>query len=379
MRKILYLSGTRADYGLMRKVLQAIEAHPRLDLTLLATGMHLMETRGYTLDEIKKDGFKVRTLEAVFESDTRGAMAAFVGKCIQGITEVCLDLRPEVILVLGDRGEMLAGATVGTYMGIPVAHIHGGEVTSTVDEAVRHGITKLSHLHFAATKDSAQRILRMGESPERIFVVGAPGLDGIDQDLLDREELFVDLKFDPRLPLALLIQHPVSEEVLEADKQIKASLLAIEARQLQTVVVYPNADAGGKKMIDIIKLYEGRPWLRSFSSLERRVFLSLMKHAAVMVGNSSAGLIEAPSFRTPVVNVGSRQAGRLRGTNVVDVGSSREEILGGIDKCLADRAFLDQLSDSKNPYGDGKSADRILSHLLGLKIDSDLLQKQIEY
>lgn len=379
MKKILYISGTRADYGLMKRSLLAIQKSHQLKLKVLATGMHLMESRGYTLAEIHADGFEVVQLQAIFEDDTRAAMANFVAEAMKGMVGIFEMEKPDLILLLGDRGEMLAAASAALYLGIAVAHIHGGEVSSTVDEAVRHAITKLAQIHFPATEDSARRIIRMGEAPSRVFITGAPGLDGIDEGLPERGDLFNELNFDPKLPLALLIQHPVSEEVREAPAQIEASLQALLSRNLQTVVVYPNADAGGKRMIDIIRQYEGQELIRTFSSLERRTFLSLMKHASVMVGNSSAGIIEAPSFQTPVVNIGERQSGRLRGANVIDVGSSREDILGGIDKALADKYFRASLKGSVNPYGDGKAAERIVSYLIDLKIDSDLLQKQIEY
>lgn len=379
MKKILYISGTRADYGLMRRALQAIQASPQLSLKVLATGMHLMKSRGYTLNEIQADGFEIIELPIVFEDDTRAAMAVFVGDCMRGMVDIFEKEKPDVILLLGDRGEMLAAASAALYLGIAVAHIHGGEVTSTVDEAVRHAITKLAQIHFPATEDSAKRILRMGEKPERVHITGAPGLDGIDEGLLSKDELFAQLDFPPNDPFALLIQHPVSEEFHEAAAQIEASLKAIIARKLYAVVVYPNADAGGKGMIEVIQQYEYQPSIRTFRSLERKTFLSLMKHASVMIGNSSAGIIEAPSFQTPVVNIGERQSGRLRGKNTIEVGTSEAEILSGIDKALSDQDFLQSLKGSINPYGDGNAAKKIVSHLIDLKIDSDLLQKQIEY
>ncbi|MCI4667000.1 MAG: UDP-N-acetylglucosamine 2-epimerase [Bacteroidia bacterium] len=379
MKKILYISGTRADYGLMRRTLKAIEASDHLELKVLATGMHLMESRGYTLNEIKADNFELIELPVIFEEDSRAAMAAFVGDSLRGMVDIFQAEKPDVILLLGDRGEMLAAASAALYLGIAVAHIHGGEVTSTVDEAVRHAITKLAQVHFPATEDSAKRILKMGESPKHVHVCGAPGLDGIDESLLSKEELFENLGFDVNKALCLLIQHPVSEEVELAASQIEASLEAILEKNLQTVIVYPNADAGGKSMIEVIQKIEGQAGIKTFSSLQRQRFLSLMKHASVMVGNSSAGIIEAPSFQTPVVNIGERQLGRLRGKNVIDVENGKKNILKGLEMALGGEDFQNQLRGSVNPYGDGKAGERIVGHLIDLKIDSDLLQKQIEY
>ena len=379
MRHILYVSGTRADYGLMRRTLLAIDQAEGLKLTIAATGMHLMQSRGHTLGEIEKEGFSIVKSEAIFQQDSRTSMGRFVGECMSGLVDICERDSPDVILVLGDRGEMLAGATVGTYLGIPVGHIHGGEVSSTVDESIRHAITKLAHFHLPATQDSADRIQRMGEPSWRIQVVGAPGLDGIGENLLDKETLFEELGWDREKPLALLIQHPVSEEAEEADIQMEVSLEAMLAMELQVVVVYPNADAGGSKMIEKIQAYASHPLLKTFSSLPRSVYLSIMKYANVMVGNSSSGLIEAPSFNLPVVNIGNRQLGRLRGANIIDVPSQKEAIVAGIGKALSDVDFLAALSNSSNPYGDGNSAERIVTHLKNLEINSELLQKQIAY
>lgn len=379
MRHILYVSGTRADYGLMRRTLLAIEKQHDLNLTVAATGMHLMPSRGNTLQEIEKDGFRIVKSEAIFQQDSRVSMGRFVGECMNGLVDICEQYTPDILLVLGDRGEMLAGATVGTYLGIPVGHIHGGEVSSTVDEAIRHAITKLAHFHLPATQDSAERIQRMGESPWRIQVVGAPGLEGIHENLIGKKELFTELGFSSKDPLALLIQHPVSEEEELSGVQIMASLQALEKMGLQVVVVYPNADAGGSKMIEKIQSYESHPGFKIYSSLPRTMFLSLMEHANVMVGNSSSGLIEAPSFHLPVVNVGDRQLGRLRGANIIDVEPIKEDIVQGVRKALEDVDFLSQLEKSSNPYGDGNTAKRIVDRLRNLEIDSKLLQKQIAY
>ncbi len=379
MRNILYISGTRADYGLMRRTLVAIDNHPELSLTIVATGMHLMESRGFTLHEIQQDGFNIIQLDAVFEEDTRSSMAAFIGKCIQGLISICKEQPPDIMLVLGDRGEMLAGATVGAYIGIPVGHIHGGEVTSTIDEAVRHAITKLAHFHLPATEDSARRILRLGESPQRILAVGAPGLDGIDEGLLSEEEVYLQLGLSRGKKLALVVQHPVSEEIDHSYDQMIATLEAIINSGLQAVVIYPNADAGGKRMIQAIHAYKSDTSIHCYPSVNRKMFLSLMDHADVMIGNSSAGLIEAPSFRLPVINIGTRQLGRLRGENVIDVKANKEEILQGIHHALYDKGFIFKLQKSINPYGDGKTAHRIVDYLVELEINSSLLQKHIEY
>lgn len=379
MKKILYVSGTRADFGLMRNTLKAIDAHPAFELYIAATGMHMMERHGYTLKEIQAEGFSVFPLESVFEHDDRAAMAAFIGAFLTQLTQLCRELKPDLILLLGDRGEMLAGAIAATYCGIPAAHIHGGEVTSTVDESARHAITKLSHLHFAATLDSATRIVKMGENPNHVFIVGGPGLDGIHKGLMSEQETRAHFGLPATGKIALLVQHPVSEEIDQAGQHIQASLEALKEIGIDSVIAYPNADAGGMKMIEMIETYRSHPQFHIFNHIPRPAYLSLLRHADVMIGNSSSGIIEAPSFQLAVVNVGSRQEGRWRGQNVIEVSYRQEDIFAGIQKALFDTAFLSKLQASTNPYGDGRSTERIIQHLLDIEINSHLLQKKIQY
>ena len=372
-RKILYVSGTRADYGLMKHTLEKIKDHQFLDLTVLATGMHLMPEFGKTIDLIRKDGFAVQEVNAVFTEDTKTAMSLFLGEFIQKATAVVQELRPDIILVLGDRAEMLGAAMIGTYLSIPVAHLHGGDVSSTVDEHARHAITKLAHLHLPATTKSAERISYLGEEEWRIHVVGAPGLDSImHTPKLSKEELERRLNLDLSKPTALVLQHPVSMEVEEAAAQMRSTLEAVKEAGLQAVVVYPNADAGGRSMIEVIENYKKEPSFSIHPNLERDVFVSLMQQVAVMVGNSSSGIIEAASFGLPVVNVGSRQEGRERAENVIDAGYDREEISGVIRNTLS----LGK-NNCTNPYGEGKAADKIVRIFSSIEIDKTLVQKKM--
>ncbi|HEC92817.1 MAG TPA: UDP-N-acetylglucosamine 2-epimerase (hydrolyzing), partial [Candidatus Atribacteria bacterium] len=250
----------------------------------------------------------------------------------------------------------------------------------TVDEFARHAITKLVHIHFAATKESANRIIKMGEDPSNVFVVGAPGLDIIlNEDLIEPVELSEKYNLDLSKPILLVIQHPVTTEVENAPYQIRETLEAIMELKYQTLVIYPNADAGGRKMIEVIKKYEKYPFIKTFKSIPHKEYLSLMKIASVMIGNSSSGIIEAPSFRLPVVNIGTRQGGRERAENVIDVGYDKDQIESAIKKALYDRDFREKLKNSKNPYGDGKTGVRVAEILSKIKIDKKLLQKKITY
>jgi len=379
-RRILYISGSRADYGLMRSVLSAIHLHPAMELHIAVTGMHLMPEFGNTHQEIKKDGFSCHGINATYHEDTRESMALYVGQFTQCFVPLVKELEPDFILVLGDRGEMLGGAIVGTYLGIPVVHIHGGEVTSTVDEFSRHAITKLSHIHFPATAESAQRIIRMGEDPRHVFVTGAPGLDQIKIVLSESPKDIIDrFHIDPAAPVVIVLQHPVPLEQGDPAFQMDQTMKAISHLDAQVFVIYPNADSGGRGMIEVIKNYETYPHIRTFPSLDHQDFLNLLKISSVLVGNSSSGIIEAPSFGVPAINVGSRQNGRQRGENIIDTGYDYKEIAQSIDRALNDTDFKRKVKTAKNPYGDGNSSLKIVEILDSLKITPDLLQKRMMY
>lgn len=381
IRKIATVTGTRAEYGILRPVLRAIKADPKLNLALIVTGMHLSEEFGGTVKEIERDGFKIEArVEMLHTKDTGAAMAKSIGKCMSKMADVLERLKPDILLLLGDRAEMLAGAVAASYMGIPIAHIHGGDVSGSVDEPVRHAITKLAHIHFPGTKKSAKRIIRMGEEPSRVFVVGTPSLDTILKERLPKQdEIARKYCLDLSKPILLVLQHPVVTDADDAAIQMKETLDAVVELKYQTTLIYPNADAGGRRMIRVIKKYERWPFIKSFKSIPYTDFLSVMKIASVMVGNSSCGIIESPSFHLPVVNIGTRQDGRERSTNVIDVGYDKEEIKAAIKKALHDKVFKQKIRKCKNPYGDGKASRRIAKVLSKIKITPELLQKKLAY
>ena len=376
-RKIAVVTGTRAEYGILKPILKKIDSNSKLDLYLIVVGMHLSEEFGYTIKEIEKDGFRIYAkLDTLNKEDTGAGMARYIGNTIIEISKVLENLKPDILLLLGDRGEMLAGAIAATCMNILIAHVHGGEVSGSIDEGFRHAISKLAHIHFVATNESKQKLISLGEDSSRIFVVGAPGLDDIYENLLSPQEIEKKYSIDLSKPLILLVQHPVVNEVDEASNQIRETLEAIVDLKYQTVVIYPNADAGGRQMIKIIEEYKKRySFIKTYKSLPRRDYLSLMSVATVMVGNSSSGIIEAPSFGLPVVNIGTRQKGRLRAGNVIDVSYNREEIKNAILKAIQDRKFKEKVRNIKNPWGDGKASERIVNILGSIKICKDLLQK----
>ncbi|MDD4910457.1 MAG: UDP-N-acetylglucosamine 2-epimerase [Candidatus Omnitrophica bacterium] len=381
MRNILYVSGTRAEYGLMRNTLSAIKGHPGLKLDIVATGMHLMPEFGKTVNEIRKDNIPVHIIRAVYKGNDKRSMAGFIGDFTSKFARGIGRIAPDIILILGDRAEMLGAAITGSYMSIPVVHIHGGEVTSTVDETVRHAITKLSHFHLAATRQAAGRIKRMGEDAWRINVVGAPGLDNIvnGRFATSREGLPRRYDLDLSKPVILAIQHPVTMDVDNAGRQMKQTMEALKELGHQTIVIYPNADAGSRDIIGIIEKYRRYPFIRIFRSIPYGDYLGLMGLAGALVGNSSSGIIEAPSFHLPAVNVGARQQGRERAANVIDTGYDKNEIKSAIKKAIFDMNFRRRLMKDRNPYGDGRASERITKILKGLRINSRLLNKRISY
>ncbi|MEW6679861.1 MAG: UDP-N-acetylglucosamine 2-epimerase [bacterium] len=380
-RKVCVVTGTRADYGILFPVLKAINTSENLELLIVATCMHLMQEFGYTINEIERDGFKIfEKIDISYSKDTGEAMAYSLGKALSAFSKVFSRLRPDIVVVLGDRGEMLAAVVASDYLNIPIAHIHGGEVSGHVDGLLRHAITKLAHIHFPATQKAKERIIKLGEEPWRIFCVGAPALDRIlNEKLPDKKILTSEYRIQDNLPLVLLIQHPVIGEYKEAGKQIKLTLEALKEFKLQTIVIYPNADAGGRKMILVIERYEKNHLVKSFKSISHRDYLGLMRIASFLIGNSSSGIIEAPSFKIPVINIGVRQNGRERSTNVIDVPHDKDAIVKAIKKALYDKKFLAQVKRCKNPYGDGHASEQIVKVLSTIKLDKKLLQKQITY
>jgi UDP-hydrolysing UDP-N-acetyl-D-glucosamine 2-epimerase len=378
-RKILYISGTRADYGLMKETLFSVQRCPGISVEIAATGMHLMKEFGSTIKEIKKDGFKVHRFLATYQKDNRISMAKFIGLFIDQLSKKISRIKPDIILIMGDRAEMLGAAVVGVYAGIPVAHVHGGDISSTVDEISRHAITKLSHIHFPATKKSAQRIVKMGENLSRVFIAGAPGLDEIlNDELCAPETLEKKYSLNFSQPVLMVLQHPATSGE-DAPNQMKETMEAILETGCQTMVIYPNSDAGGRKMIKVIENYRKYPFIKIFKNLDRKDFLSLMKFSRVLIGNSSSGIIEAPLFHLPVINLGERQEGRERSENIIDTVCKKNEIIKAIKTVLSDKAFLKKIKRCGSPYGNGFAGVKIAQVLAHIPINQALLQKKIIY
>ncbi|MBQ9026384.1 MAG: UDP-N-acetylglucosamine 2-epimerase (hydrolyzing) [Methanobrevibacter sp.] len=371
VRKILYITGTRADYGLMHETLELLNNDENIRLDVAVTGMHLMEEFGYSLNEIKKDNFDLHVINQTFLKDDEQSMSKFIGNLINDLTKLLSDIKPNIVLLLGDRGEMLAGAIAASYLQIPIAHIHGGDISSTVDDSTRHAITKFSNIHFPATEMSASRIKQMGENPNNIFVVGAPGLDSIIKINNNIDETYLKEKYNIEKDFILVLQHPVSLEINDSVNQITETLDAVTQTDYQVIVVYPNADAGGRAMINRIDEYD----LDAYKTIPHDDFIGLLGLASILIGNSSSGIIESSSFKLPVINVGTRQQGREKALNVVDVGYDWDEIIDAIHYIKSDE-FKEIINSCENPYGDGKACERICKILNDIELNNELLNKQ---
>lgn len=388
MRKIAVLTGSRADISVYDSVLDAIDEHPGLDYELIVTGMHLSKKFGYTVDEIRKAGRKIGAEVPMLKyEDTLSGMVKNTAAAIIGITAAIEKIKPDIILVLGDRGEQLAAAIAGAHMNIPVAHLHGGEVSGTIDESIRHAITKFAHIHLAATKKSKERIIKLGEIKENVYLVGAPGVDSVKKRAkMARRDVAGFFNFDPGEIIVLAVQHPVTTEFRYARKNMEVIVDALIGLDEQTVLIYSNSDAGYTKIIDTLRsLIKGtgkENKIKIVKSLSHGIYLNLMRQASVMVGNSSSGIIEAPSCGLPYVLVGTRQAGREKARSILETGYSKNEILKAIKKALFDARFKKIVKTCEKPYdpfNDASSGRRAAKALANFKITPELLQKRIAY
>lgn len=381
MRKICVITGTRANYGRLKTVMNAIIEHPELQLKLIVTGMHLVQEYGYTVSEIEKDGYYIDArVDMHLSNDTGSGMCKSLGLGLIGMTQAIEQINPDMILILGDRDEDLAGAIIGAHMNIPVAHIHGGEVTGTIDESIRHATTKFSHIHFAATEDSKERLLKLGELSEYIFNVGSPGLDSIlNKEYKTKEQIFNKFKLDESKKLIIVAQHPVTTQRDEAAYQMEQTMEAVREIGEQTILIYPNSDAGGRDMISIISKYESLDFIHTYRNINFEDYLNLLKYADLMIGNSSSGIMEAPSYKLPVINLGVRQNGRQQADNILNVEHDKNLIKDAIEKSLYDNEFINQVNNCINPYGDGKTGKRMADILSKIEINNKLTQKKISY
>ncbi|MFC4357691.1 UDP-N-acetylglucosamine 2-epimerase [Halobium salinum] len=385
-RRIAVVTGTRAEYGLLKPGMDALRDANDIELQVVVTGMHLSPAHGTTVNDLVADGFEVdREVYMQLAGDTGRSMAKSLGVGTSGMAEALGDLDPDLVLVLGDRDEALAAGLAAVHMNVPVAHVHGGDSMggAIIDDSIRHALTKFAHLHFPASERSHERILKLGEEPWRVTTVGAPGLDAVlAGEFSDPSEVRASLNLDPVRPLALVVQHPVTTRPDEAGAQMRETLAAVDSFDVRPVVVHPNSDAGSERIVAVIeerRAFDESEGLVAFRSLPRRDYLGLMAAAEVMVGNSSSAIIEAPSLDLPVVDVGPRQAGRERADHTLSVPHDREAIESALERCLHDAPHRETVAAASNPYDYGGAGNRIAERLRTVELGERLLRKRLTF
>lgn len=381
MRKICVITGSRAEYGLLRWVMQGIKDDANLTLQIIATGMHLAPEFGLTYRVIERDGFHIdRKIEMLTSSDTSVGIAKSMGLGMIGFADALNELSPDIIVVLGDRFEIFAAVSAALVARIPVAHLHGGETTEgAFDEALRHSITKMSHLHFVAAEAYRQRVLQLGEQPERVFLVGGLGIDNIERlKLLDRAELEASLDFKLGQKNLLITFHTVTLESATAEEQMAELLAALATLEdTQLIFTMPNADTDGRVLIKMVEQFVAQHAnARAYTSLGQLRYLSCIAHVDGVVGNSSSGLTEVPSFRKGTINIGDRQRGRLQAESVINCEPTRQSIAAAVAR-LYSADFQAGLGRVRNPYGEGGASEKVIETIKHCAIEG--IAKKVFY
>ncbi len=363
-RKICVVTGTRAEYGLLYWLMKEISGDPDLQLQIIATGMHLSPEFGLTYKQIEDDGFSIDAkVEMLISSDSMVGVTKSIGLGVIGFADALSCLKPDILVVLGDRFEMLAAAQAALVGRVPLAHIHGGETTEgAFDEGIRHAITKMAQWHFVAADPYRKRVIQLGEAPDRVFNFGAPGLDYLERiTWIERGELEASLEISLRAPVFLVSYHPATLGRLEPMSAMKELLSALsEFKDATTIFTYPNADTGGRSLIPLINQWvmERGQKAKAFTSLGQRRYLSMMRETDLIIGNSSSALIEASALKIGAVNIGDRQKGRLKASNIVDAEEEKNSIISAINLAISDD-FKERLHLTTSLYGSGDTSRRI--------------------
>jgi len=380
VKKVCVVTGTRAEYGLLRWTMEEIRNAPDLELQIIAAGMHLSPEFGLTAKAIEKDGFTMdRKIEMLLSSDTSVGISKSMGLGMIGFADALEQLQPDLMLVLGDRFEIFAAASAAMIARIPIAHLHGGEATEgLIDEPIRHSITKMSHLHFTSAEAYRRRVIQLGEQPDRVFNVGAAGIDNIKRlSLLSREDFEASINFKLAKKNLLVTYHPVTLEENTAETQFQALLDALDSLEgVHIIFTKANADTDGRIINTMIDQYVASHPSTSvvFTSLGQLRYLSAMQHIDGVVGNSSSGLLEAPSFKIGTINIGDRQRGRIKAESVIDCGQSLNGIQSALGKLFSEE-FQKTVSQIENPYGEGGTAEKIVAAIQSCQLGG-ILKKQ---
>ena len=378
-RKICVVTGTRAEYGLLRWLMDGINKSTKLDLQIVVTGMHLSPEFGLTYQEIKNDGFKIdKKIEMLLSADTPSSISKSTGLGLIGFADVFYELNPDIVIVLGDRYEILAASLSAMFGNIPIAHIHGGEATEgVIDESIRHSITKMSHLHFVAAEEYRKRVIQLGEQPDNVFLVGGLGIDNIVKlNLLERKDFEKSIDFKLGIKNLLITFHPVTLEKNTSEKQMNEILMVLkELKNTHLIFTMPNADTDGRIIFKMIEDFvNNHPYAKSFTSLGQLRYLSCIKHVDGVIGNSSSGLAEVPTFKKGTINIGDRQRGRIKAGSVIDCKPTTKSISDAIKK-LYSLELQQKLKTVKNPYGSGGASEAIVKTLENISLKTILKKK----
>ncbi|MCM1291250.1 MAG: UDP-N-acetylglucosamine 2-epimerase [Prevotella sp.] len=369
LRKVCVFTGSRAEYGILSRLMKNIEEHPELELQTVVTNMHLSPEYGLTVSEIESDGFKIdKRVEMLLSSDTAVGTTKSAGLGMIGYADALSELSPDIIVILGDRYEMMGVAQTALFFNIPVAHLHGGEITEgAYDDSIRHAITKLSNLHFTSTEEYRRNVIQMGENPEMVFNFGAPGVDNIKgTEILDKERLMESIGFDLGERYLVATYHPVTKQPGEGKAQTEVFVDSLRKylKDLKVLITLPNSDTEGREVTQVLKVFEKcyPERVKTVTSLGRKRYYSAVYHSLGVVGNSSSGLIEVPTLGVPTLNIGDRQKGRTRGESVVDCTVDRKEIVAGIAEILSDD-MQSKRNEFTNPYEGEDTIRRITEQL----------------
>jgi len=382
MRKIAIVTASRAEYGILKKLLSMIKNDAELELQLIVTGSHLMKDMGMTIDEIKSDGFSIAAeVDMHMDGDQPTDVASAMGTIVKGIAEAISLLRPNIIVVIGDRFETCAAALGTTPFHIPLVHIAGGYITEgAIDDKLRHATTKMSHIHYAVDNNGRKNIIGLGEEEWRVITTGSMIVDLLETiAIVPKETLEKQFNMQFSKGVMLFVYHPVTIEYEDTERQIKNAIEAIKKYSMEIIAFFPNQDTSRLTITkELTKAAEQNKNIKLIKHMPRNVYASLMRHCTLMVGNTSSGILEAPTFQKAVVNIGNRQKGREQAANVINCGYETDDITKAINKALHDKEFNTQLKQVKNPFGDKKATERIFNHLKTMNINETLLHKKLQ-
>jgi GDP/UDP-N,N'-diacetylbacillosamine 2-epimerase (hydrolysing) len=380
-RKIAVITGSRAEYGILKPLLKKIKESENLELILLVTGMHLLKKYGFTMNDIKKDGFLVSEKIKMYSEDTDDPLyyGDALGEGVKNFNKAFLKTRPDIVVVFGDRLEPLAATLAAATSQFPIVHIHGGDKADDghIDECVRNSITKFSHIHFPPTEKCKDRIIKMGEKSWRVHNVGALNIESIlNTPKIEKEILFGKLNLKTNQKNIVCVFHPINLEADKAGKQMKEIIDSLKELKIQTVIIYPNNDKGSGKIIEEIEKVKNLPFIKIFHNLPHDIYVNLLRNSDLLIGNSSGAMIEAPIMKLPAINIGLRNVGREHSENIIFIEANKNKIIKSINKALHDKEFIKKVKDCKNPYGEGSTSQRIIKTISLIKINKKLLNKE---